>query len=221
MSGNLDHGKRVVHTLDQYKRKRAESHLSLVPILDDTDVTIGFLRPITADFQRTMANCVELLDQWREENPSMSPSRFPITHERTAKWITDSIINNDKRILFMIQSLDNRYIGHIGFTEICPEQHSAEIDLVVKGQKDIPYGFMRCAMDSLTRWGKRELLLKHIAVVVLSDNTRGISYYKRCGFKEEEIIPLKRVEAQGEVTWIPCKNEPDKAEKYYLHMRLC
>lgn len=121
----------------------------------------------------------------------------------------------------MIQSLDNRYIGHIGFNEICPEQHSAEIDLVVKGQKDIPYGFMCCAMDSLVRWGKRELLLKHIAVVVLSDNVRGISYYKRCGFKEEEIIPLEKVEMQGEITWFPCQNAPDKAEKYYLHMRLC
>ena len=164
---------------------------------------------------------MELLDQWRTENPCMSPSRFPVSHERTAKWVTNSIINNDKRILFMIQSLDNRYIGHMGFTAICPEQHSAEIDLVVKGQKDVPYGFMTYAMNSLVQWGKRELYLEHIAVVVLWDNDRGISYYKRCGFKEEERIPLKKVEQGGEITWITCEDTSSQAEKYYLHMRLC
>ena len=57
--------------------------------------------------------------------------------------------------------------------------------------------------------------------LLLWDNAGGISYYKRCGFKEEELIPLKRVEAQGEITWVPWESTPDRAEKYYLHMRLC
>ena len=220
-TGMLNDEKKVIDMLNQYKRKQAESYLILIPILDGGGSTIGFLRPITADFRTTMADCVELLDQWRIENPCMSPSRFPITHERTERWIIDSIINNDKRILFLIQSLANRYIGHMGFTNICPEQCSAEIDLVVKGQKDTPYGFMTCAMNAMVQWGKRELRLEHIAVVVLWDNACGISYYKRCGFNEEELIPLKRVEAQDEITWVPCESTPDRAEKYYLHMRLC
>ena len=121
-TGMLNDEKKVIDMLNQYKRKQAESYLILIPILDGGGSTIGFLRPITADFRTTMADCVELLDQWRIENPCMSPSRFPITHERTERWIIDSIINNDKRILFLIQSLDNRYIGHMGFTNICPEQ---------------------------------------------------------------------------------------------------
>ena len=94
-TGMLNDEKNVIDILNQYKRKQAESYLMLIPILDGGGSTIGFLRPITADFKTTMADCVELLDQWRLENPCMSPSRFPVTHERTERWVIELIINND------------------------------------------------------------------------------------------------------------------------------
>ena len=68
--------------LNVYKRKQVKDKLILIPILDADENTIGFLHPITADFDRTIPNCVQLLDRWREDNPTLSPSRFPITHER-------------------------------------------------------------------------------------------------------------------------------------------
>lgn len=211
----------VTKILNQYKRKQAEDALMLLPILDAEMETIGYLHPITADFKSTITDCVELLDRWREENPTLSAARFPITHERTEKWITETIIRNDRRIVFMIQALDGRYIGHMGLKEICIEQSSALIDMVVRGVKEIMPGLMGYAMEALVRWGKQELGLEHISVMVLWDNPKGIRFYSRCGFKEEETIPLKKIETENEVNWIPYRDMSFDAEKYYLHMRLC
>ncbi len=96
-TGMLNDEKNVIDILNQYKRKQAESYLMLIPILDGGGSTIGFLRPITADFKTTMADCVELLDQWRLENPCMSPSRFPVTHERTERWVIAASSARDGR----------------------------------------------------------------------------------------------------------------------------
>ena len=71
--------------LNFYKRKQARDKLILIPILDSEENTVGFLRPVTADFNVTIPDCVELLNRWRVDNPTLSPSRFPITHERTRR----------------------------------------------------------------------------------------------------------------------------------------
>lgn len=220
MSKNLDHKKMVIHTLDQYKRKQCRCHLILIPILNEAQKTVGFLRPVTADFAETIPKCVELLDRWREDNPTLSPSRFPITHERTQKWISNAIINNDKRILFMIQNLEGIYVGHIGFTNISPEKRSAEVDMVVRGEKNLNPGLMGLALKSLICWGKADLDLEYIDLVVLPHNEHGIAFYQRCGFEKDGIVPLIKVEADNEISWIRCQDPAAEPEYYFLHMSL-
>lgn len=206
--------------LNCYKRKQAKDKLTLLPILDSGGDTIGFLHPITADFEKTIPECVELLDRWRTENPTLSPSRFPITHERTRRWVTNSIINNDKRILFMIQTLEGRNVGHIGFTNIDFDRHSAEVDMVLRGEPVEISGFMRYAMETLVQWGKRELLLEHIDLVVLPYNERAIAFYHHCGFREDGIVPLLKIEENNEISWIRCKEHVPDPEFYFIHMIL-
>ena len=207
--------------LNVYKRKQAKDKLILIPILDADENTIGFLHPITADFDRTIPNCVQLLDRWREDNPTLSPSRFPITHERKRRWVMDLIVNNDRRILFMLQDLRDQYIGHIGFTNIDSEHRFAEVDMVLRGEPTEHTRFMHHAMEALVEWGKQELLLKHIDLVVLPHNDRAISFYSRCGFQNDGFIPLVKIEANGEVSWERCPKSTFTSEYYFIHMTLC
>ncbi len=211
---------KVIRTLDRYKRKQCEYNLILVPILNEKRETVGFLHPVTTDFTVTIPGCVDLLDGWRRDNPTLSPSRFPITHERTERWITDAIINNSRRLLFMVQSLRGTYIGHLGFTNIVPEKRSAEVDMVVRGEKNVYPGLMEFAMRSLIRWGKTELDLEHIDLVVLPNNAHGITFYERCGFKKDGIIPLIKVERDNEISWIRSQEPIPEPEYYFLHMSL-
>ncbi|MDE6994387.1 MAG: GNAT family N-acetyltransferase [Lachnospiraceae bacterium] len=220
MSTNVTCEEELTQILNQYKRKQPEYHLILVPILSPDQKTVGFLYPVTSDFATTLPGCVEMLNRWRKDNPTLSPSRFLITHERTEKWINSAIINNDKRILFLIQDLDGMFVGHMGFTNIIPEKNSAEVDMVVRGEKKLDPGLMGLALKSLIRWGKEYLGLKYIDLVVLPYNKHGIAFYQRCGFAKDGIIPLIKVEADEEISWIRCQEPVAEPEYYFLHMAL-
>lgn len=211
----------VIDKINRYKRKCNSDNLVLIPILDDSKNTLGFLRPITSDFKLTIKNCVELLSRWRAENPTLSPTQFQVTNVGTEHWIRNLVIQNDQRILFMVQDIENNYIGHMGFADFCYERQSAEVDLVVRGEMVAARGLMKHAIGALVRWGKKELELKHISLDVLWDNEHAISFYERCGFQRGELIPLTRRETNGEIQWVPHRGAHFEAEKYYLHMILC
>lgn len=213
--------KSLKEKLDQYKRKQNSDILMLVPILDADKNTAGFLKPITADFKATINGCVELLSRWRAENPTLSPTRFHVTAEGTERWINDLVIHNDQRILFMVQDLGGNYIGHMGFAGFDCAMRSAEVDLVVRGEKNAASGLMGYAVQTLVRWGRQELGLEHISLDVLWDNAHAISFYERCGFQKGKLIPLTKEETLGETRWTPHRGTQFEAEKYYLHMTLC
>lgn len=208
----------IISVLDKYKRKDPREKLIITPILGKHGNTIGFLRPVTADFKKTMPNCAELFGTWRKENPTFSPSRFIITEESTENWLANNIINNSQRILFAILNLPGEYIGHIGFANFRYSTKTAEVDCVLRGVKNKIPQLMEYAMRTLIHWGKEELLLEHIDLKVLWDNEHAISFYQRCGFQKRELIPLKRVEINGEIQWHSLENSEVGAEKYYLHM---
>jgi ribosomal protein S18 acetylase RimI-like enzyme len=55
---------------------------------------------------------------------------------------------------------------------------------------------------------------------VLSDNPHAIAFYERLGFKEQNRIPLFKVEKEDMIEWLPLEEEriPDK---YFIVMKLC
>lgn len=92
--------------------------------------------------------------------------------------------------------------------------------MVVRGEKNVYPGLMEFAMRSLIRWGKTELDLEHIDLVVLPNNAHGITFYERCGFKKDGIIPLIKVERDNEISWIRSQEPIPEPEYYFLHMSL-
>lgn len=223
LAGTSDaaYAEQVTSILNQYKRKCSESPLILVPVLDDSKATVGFLRPVTQDFQQTIPECAELFGKWRRDNPTFSPSRFNITTESTARWLTNQIIHNDQRVLFVVQNAAGEDIGHIGYANFRYSSRTAEVDCVLRGVKKVDPRLMEYALRALVLWGKTELKLNHIDLKVLWDNHHAIAFYQRCGFQKGELIPLRRVEVNEEIQWHPCQNPDFEVEKYYLHMTLC
>ena len=209
----------VVRIIDQYKQKGTGDIPDPIPILNDQNVRVGSLHAVAADYKETVPNCVELFAKWRKENPTISPSQFVITNERTEKWLNDLVIYNDNRIIFLIRDMKGRYVGHIGLAGFRYEQKTAEVDSVLRGEKDIEPGMMRYAMNALLQWGRERL--KHFDLEELSDNAHAVSFYERCGFVRDKLIPLVKVESPGEVRWVPSDRPAENADRYYLHMVLC
>lgn len=209
---------KVTVILNQYKRKDPADPLILIPVLDDKKQTVAFLHPITADYQQTISGCVSLFSRWRMENPTLSLARFEITDERTKSWLDRLVVQNDDRMIFLITNCEGEALGHIGFANFREEGRIAEVDSVLRGQKDAYPRLMEYAVAALIAWGKRELELQAVDLEVWSRNEHAIRFYKRCGFVEDRLIPLRKVQEVGEVKWVPDESLTHGAENYYLHM---
>lgn len=211
---------KVTSILDQYKRKKTTDKLILIPVLDEKRQTMAFLHPITTDYLQETPECVHLFSKWRKENPTLSLARFDITNERTKNWLDRLVVQNDNRIIFMITDCAGKALGHIGFANFREEGQIAEVDSVLRGEKTGYPKLMEYAISALIEWGRQELDLQKVDLEVWSQNEHAICFYKRCGFTEDRLIPLRKVQEAAEVRWVPDEGLVGNAENYYLHMIL-
>ena len=205
--------------LKNYKYMK-DDILHLVPIYCEETI-IGYLRPITADFMIAMPNIVSTLSRWRRDNPMAGTGSFEVTDARTQNWVEKFVLKNEKRIIFLIQDLEFRYIGHIGLAEIDTEQNSADIDAVLRGERGISKGIMTYALQAIINWCKIKLGIRNIFLDVFSDNPHAIKFYEKNNFIEVKRIALEQICYENEIKWeINETMNPNEAERCYIRMEL-
>lgn len=184
---------RVVNILKKLKletgKKPDELRLS-IKNEDETEI-IAYMIPISENIGKE-EKYVELLAEWRERNWQAYPTVFKVTKEGTKKWIQDQLIDREDRILFMIVTLDNQPIGHMGLSNFDFDKREAEIDNVVRGVNNVLPGVMTLALKTLINWSFTELGLNRLFLRVFLENERAIKLYERCGFKGVKKIPLHK-----------------------------
>ena len=209
----------VTVLFNRYKRKNGEDEFISIPIEDDNSI-MGFLKPITYGYDNVFPETVSLMSKWRKENPSLSNSIFEITDERTKKWLDRLILERADRLLFFIDELDGRHVGHIAYSSFDFENRTCEIDAVLRGEEVRVKGIMTYTIMSMIRWLNNHLKLDAIQLRVNEDNEKALNLYHRCGFIEIKRIPLYRRELEGEIRWDEDENrDPQEAERYELLMR--
>lgn len=210
----------IKNIFDSYKCKSKYDILHLLPVYDNEGELVAYLRPITSDYRKTIKNCAELMGKWRAENPSISASTFKITTERTEKWLDDLIIGRDDRLLFMIETLEHEYLGHVGYSNFCYKTQTAEIDSILRGVKNVYPGIMTFSIRTLLRWGKETLELKNIELSTDTDNLKSQALYQRCGFVIKSKKAMVKHILPDEVRW-DMAEDPDlpNAERYALVMQ--
>jgi RimJ/RimL family protein N-acetyltransferase len=209
----------VDDVLNRYKCKLTDDYLICLPVYDENNKIVAYLRPITSNYLDTIPNCVALMSKWRVENPTISTGVFTVTHERTKRWLDNFVVNNNNRIIFLIMNFAGNYIGHIGYAAFQHDIQAAEIDSVLRGEKKIIPGLMQFCMNAMIDWGRQTLMLKEITLKVFADNIHAVEFYERCGFARDTLIPLVKVILPDEEKW-EMSSDPDlkDAEKYYLKM---
>lgn len=156
------------------------------------------------------------LAKWRREYSKWFPGQFRVTLKGTREWLDKLVVNNPDRILFMIEDDNKNQYGHLGFYRYNASNKSCELDNVVRGSTKFP-GVMTAACRELTAWGFDNLGIKKLYLTVFADNEKAISLYGRCGFKEVERIPLKKVTREGGIFWEETGHK-DETERYNLRM---
>lgn len=214
----------IQQKLKEYKRCKKEDILHLLPIYQADELT-AYLRPLTFDYKISLPQIVNVLSSWRRNNPTAGTGTFHVTDERTENWLQKFVLKNENRIIFIIMDLQGRYIGHIGFAEFDytgknGEGKTADIDAVLRGEKNILPGIMSDALRTLIYWGKRELKLENIFLDVFSDNLHAIQFYEKNHFEKVKRIALVKAVYDSETKWEIDENiNPDLAAKCYIRMK--
>ena len=169
-----------------------------LPVLDASSAAIGYLRPFTeamlADDMliRTMADA-------RTRHKEFFLTQFDVTPENKREWLRESVLGNDRKMLFLAETLDGRIVGQDGFT-------------LLGGGVFALDGTMRWARGGHTRLFERSAVARAgfcfgalgcslCRVELFLKNELGIYNVEHIGFSFEAEYPLCVTEKDGRIAY--------------------
>jgi len=210
----------IIQTLNSYKCKSVYDEWKIVPISNKEEI-IGFLKPVTFFYKKVYPEYIHHICKWRTENSSGFANVFENNINKTENWFDNVLLPREDRILFVIHTLKDIPIAHIGLSTFNFDNKSCEIDNVVRGAKDAPQGIMSCAISSLVTWSKEVLKVNNVYLRVLSDNLPGIHFYEKNNFVKQYDIPLYKHVSKDIIEWIHLDDAEDRRpDRYYTYMKL-
>ena len=142
---------------------------------------------------------VSAMGKWRDAHQYAYPSRFAVTDTGTAKWLKSAVIDNENRLLFLMQDPSGKYLGHIGFLKL--DETRCEIDNVLRGESEVP-GIVNSALRELERFASEELGLESLELRVLASNSHAVDFYLRNDYHEINRIGLANTGTAGEINLV-------------------
>lgn len=177
-----------------------------------------YLVPI-CELHTTDDQLISQLAQWRIDNNAVYPSQSQITIEGTKQWLRNSLLNVEDRILFLVLDPYGNRIGHLGFANGINEKYELELDNVVRGIQGSHPGIMSNAVKALLDWAKDTLGCRSFYLRTFSDNVKAIGFYNNLGFKNDELVSLRRHEAGNSVYYrLLDEQDQDEPDKCFLRM---
>ncbi|MBG87620.1 MAG: aminotransferase [Verrucomicrobiales bacterium] len=177
----------------------------------------AFLRPIAVSSDRMRDADVAQLTEWRNRFVDAFLTRFVNTDDRTRKWLSEYVANDDTRVLFMVDLPDGTTIGYMGLAYIDWNAKRGEADAIVRGN-DAPKGLMTDCMKTLIGWGLNQLGLESIGVRVLSSNP-ALEFYRKFGFVEQQRVPLRKTDRNGDEVWVEDADAANEPELVHMNLR--
>lgn len=179
----------------------------------------GYLLPV-CDLHRDDDNLIGLLAQWRGENSRAFPSQFPVTHAGTARWLSQGLLDNPDRMLFLVCTRFGQPVGHVGVADFLNDDGRMEAENIVRGVTGTAPGLMTRAMQTLIAWA-RQLGARHLHLRVFSDNAHAVDFYRKLGFQDADLIPLRKHLEGPAVIYRPLDPSDAAApDKHFLRMVL-
>ena len=163
-----------------------------IDILDDEGDKIGVLRPVMTREVADNSEIVSFIAKWREHYKENFLTQFKVTDDGTKNWLKNQIIRRDDKILFLVETIDGKLLGHEGVIFFENNDSSCELDNLVKSADCKIPGIMTYAEKSLIKWLFGCLGMEKITLRVFSDNLKTQALHHRCGFLKTGEIGLKK-----------------------------
>jgi RimJ/RimL family protein N-acetyltransferase len=169
--------------------KEADAPLAFPIYVAGASSAIGSLMPVSRQTSRD-PDVIEHICRWRAQARTCFLTVFEPRPETTLSYLTDIVLADPARILFLIADHEGRLIGNIGLCAVAGA--SAELDNVNRGEAPPSQGFMRRACSALLAFAANRLMVSSVYLHVLHDNAAAIGFYRKLGFAETARTPLFR-----------------------------
>ena len=194
--------------LELVRSLKEECNSISYPIYNNQNVNIGYFIPLTKSLA-IKDDVAATLSQWRTDNSNRFQTVFHSTTERTKKWLSESVLCDERRLFFLIYSENDELIGQVGFKDI--SQNSAVTDNFMIG--DITYRSLIVFNYFIAhlKFGFDYLNLETITATVLKSNKIMLWMMKHLGFEIVRTIPLvKQTSKSGDILLV----EDESAAEY-------
>jgi hypothetical protein len=161
-----------------------------LPIKNELGVQVGALIPIDFDMASQPA-VVSSLTKWRKMFMKYFLTQFDATDERTQAWLTNVVLPDNSKILFLIQDETGKSIGNYAVRDISPD--GAELDNLIRGEKGGDPKLVFYAELTLLKWLYDELKIPRVTLRVLSGNLKTLALHQSVGFKEVGRTSIRKI----------------------------
>ena len=158
---------------------------------------------------------IAALARWRVANEFAYPTRFPVTLAGTGAWLRERVLAAPERMMFLVHDASGRPIDHAGF--VADGDRTLKLDNVMRGERGAP-GIMTAAVTALLRWADRTLEPVAVRLPVFAHNGHAIRFYRRIGFHDAGLVPLRRLELGERVEYVPLADGAEAADAHHLIM---
>jgi perosamine synthetase len=178
----------------------------------------GFLVPVCENHAQDIS-LIATLAEWRRRNTNWYPTQFNVTLDGTKLWLRSKVLDVPDRIMFLVTGAQDTPVGHMGFANALNPERSMKVDNVMRGVAGSGPGLMSRALRTLLEWAEREFAPRLIYLPVFGDNEHAIRFYRRLGFRDERLVPLRRHEESAQVCYRPLTAaDHEVADRYHLIM---
>jgi len=128
-----------------------QSHPQLIPIYDEDGEPLAHLQAVnTRVLEPDGEEYIRLLTDWRNGQDWIGQGS-KVTMESTRGWVESQCLERKDRILFWIQTLEGKPIGHLGLNRFIWKKGFAEMDNLIRGEPELPTAMVQ-AYKCLRDW---------------------------------------------------------------------
>jgi hypothetical protein len=181
-----------------------------LPIRDEKLSIIGYLRAFDAKMLDDR-ELIETMAEARTKYKDFFLTQFVTTYENKRNWLENSVLKNEKKVLFLVETADGLVVGQDGFTFLEGDVFAADATMRWRQGGDAKLFYM----DTVERAGLCFGFLKGSLCVaeVFKDNVTAIMNLAKLGFTAKCESSLRVSEEEGKVIYTKCPPELSNTQR--------
>ncbi|MGD8562280.1 MAG: GNAT family N-acetyltransferase [Desulfarculaceae bacterium] len=148
----------------------------------------GFLLPV-GNYHYQLADVIQTMAKWAKQKNHTFPVQFPVTMPGTLSWLSDRVLANPGRMLFLVTNQTGTLVGQVGFIDSLNDEGEMWLANILRGEDDLSPGIMTAAVQALMAWARQMFKPRRICLRVLSHNEHAIKFYNKLGFRRKGKAP--------------------------------